>query len=116
MIKKIIRRVVIESPFAGNIDKNIRYLRACMRDCLLRDEAPFASHALYAQDGVLRDEVPDERMHGIIAGFVWREVSEATIVYTDLGISRGMKDGIAHAEEIGHPIEYRTLGNEWLLK
>lgn len=115
-MKKIIRRVVIESPYDGDIDKNVRYARACMRDCLLQDEAPYASHLLYTQDGILRDEVPDERLHGIIAGFAWRDVSDATIVYTDLGISKGMKDGIAHAEEIGHPIEYRTLGSEWLQK
>lgn len=115
-MKKIIRRVFIESPYAGDIDKNVRYARACMLDCLLRDEAPYASHLLYTQDGVLRDEVPDERMLGILAGFCWREASDATIVYTDLGSSQGMVEGIAHAKEIGHPIEYRTLGNEWLLK
>ena len=82
--------------------------------CLVnRGEAPFASHGLYTQPGVLRDEVHEERQHGIAAGFAWREVAEATIVYTDLGRSRGMDYGIAHAEKLGHPIEYRTLGGEW---
>ena len=113
---KTSRRVIIESPYAGDIDKNMRYLRACMRDCLLRDEAPFASHALYTQEGVLRDEIHEERKHGIEAGFAWRSVSDATIVYTDLGTSRGMEYGIAHAKELNHPIEYRTLGGEWLQK
>jgi len=112
-MNKKIRRVVIESPYAGNIEKNLRYLRACMRDCLLKNEAPFASHGLYTMPGVLRDEVPEERMHGIIAGFAWREISDATIVYTDLEISKGMEYGIAHAKELGHLIEYRALGGEW---
>jgi hypothetical protein len=112
-VNKKIKRVIIESPYAGDIDLNLRYLRACMRDCLLRDEAPFASHGLYTMPGVLRDEIPDERMHGITAGFAWREAANATVVYTDLGTSKGMEYGIEHAKELGHPIEYRTLGGEW---
>lgn len=113
MKDKKIRTVVIESPYAGDIEKNMRYVRACMRDCLLRGEAPFASHALYTQEGVLKDEVPEERMHGITAGFAWRETSGATVVYLDLGISKGMEYGIAHAKELGHPIEERYLGDNW---
>lgn len=113
---KTSRRVIIESPYAGDIDKNMRYARACMRDCLLRGESPYASHLLYTQEGVLRDEVPEERTHGIEAGFAWRSVADATVVYTDLGTSGGMKWGITHADELKHPIEYRTLGGEWSQK
>lgn len=47
--------VIIESPYAGDVDRNLEYLRAAMRDCLKRGEAPFASHALYTQPGVLDD-------------------------------------------------------------
>lgn len=108
-----IELVQIESPYAGDIERNLRYLRACMRDCLLRGEAPYASHALYTQPGVLRDEVPEEREHGIQAGFAMRCAMDKTVVYTDCGTSGGMKYGIAHAESIGHPIEYRTLGADW---
>lgn len=111
--KKTYVPVVIESPYAGDIEKNLRYLRACMRDCLLRGEAPYASHALYTQPGVLRDEVPEERQHGIEAGFAFRPLMKKTVVYEDLGYSRGMKYGIQHAQEIDHPIEYRRLGGEW---
>jgi hypothetical protein len=105
--------VVIESPYAGNIEQNLRYVRACMRDCLLRGEAPFASHALYTQPGVLCDEVPAEREHGIQAGFAFRALTQKTVVYEDLGYSRGMNYGIKHAIDIGHLIEYRKLGGEW---
>lgn len=107
------RRVILETPFAGDLEKNARYLRACMRDCLLRGEAPFASHGLYTQEGVLRDDIPEERAKGIVAGFAWRAVAEATVVYTDLGMSIGMRYGVTHAERIGHSVEYRTLGGEW---
>jgi hypothetical protein len=112
------RRVIVESPYAGADwsnpeDRNIRYFRACMRDCVLRGETPYASHALLTQPGVLRDEVSEERELGIQAGFAWRAVADVTVVYEDLGHSRGMKYGIKHAEGIGHPIEYRSLGGEW---
>jgi len=103
-------RVIIESPFAGDIEKNLKYLRICMRDCLLRGEAPFASHGLYTQPNVLDDSVPEERERGIQAGFAWRDVAEKTVVYTDLGISKGMEYGIAHAAARGCEIEYRSLG------
>lgn len=106
------RRVIIETPYAGDVVRNLRYLRACMRDCLNKGDAPFASYGLYTQEGVLDDTVPAEREHGIAAGFEWRKVAEATVVYTDLGISGGMQYGIAHAESLGQQIEYRSLG-EW---
>ena len=111
------RLVVIESPYAGNTALNLRYLRACMADCLRRGEAPFASHGLYAQPGVLDDSDPAQRELGIEAGFAWREMAEATVVYTDLGVSRGMIAGLKHAQKLvtggDHAIEYREIGGEW---
>ena len=102
-------RVVIESSYAGDVALNLKYLRACMRDCLCRGEAPYASHGLYTQEGVLNDDDPVEREQGIQAGFCWREVADKTVVYTDLGISGGMVYGIAHAKQHNKPVEYRTL-------
>ncbi len=113
------RVVIVESPYSGNIELHLRYLRACMADCIARGEAPFASHGLYTQPGVLRDEVPGERAIGIAAGFAWREVAEATVVYIDLGFSTGMRHGISDAARMVdmfsecHEIEYRTLGAPW---
>lgn len=101
--------VVIESPFAGEVDENIRYARACMSDCIARGEAPFASHLLYTQPGILDDDKPDERMLGIHAGFAWGEKAELTVVYTDRGISKGMHYGIEAATKAGRAIEYRQL-------
>lgn len=106
-------RVIVESPFAGDVTLNVAYLRACMSDCIHRGEAPFASHGLYTQPGVLRDGVPEERKLGIEAGFEWREVAAKTVVYTDLGITVGMRYGIEHAAKLGHEIEFRTLGEGW---
>jgi len=103
------RLVIIESPYAGDIERNVEYARAAVRDSLARGEAPIASHLLYTQPGILRDEVPSERQWGIDAGLAWRRVAEATVVYTDQGISRGMEYGIEAAKSAGIPVEYRSL-------
>lgn len=103
------RLVIVESPYAGDIEKNVAYARAAVRDALSRGEAPIASHLLYTQPGVLRDEVPQERQWGIDAGVAWGSVAAATVVYTDLGVSRGMRYGIDNAKLAGRPIEIRTI-------
>ena len=52
--------VIMESPFTGNTEKNIKYARKCMRDCFMRGELPFASQLLYTQDGILADNNPKD--------------------------------------------------------
>jgi len=101
--------VIIESPFAGDIKKNIKYARECMRDCFMRGEYPFASHLLYTQDGILDDTILKERTLGINAGLKWGEHASKTIVYTDLGITIGMEYGIKLAKKINRKIEFRRL-------
>jgi hypothetical protein len=103
------RLVILESPFAGDVEANKLYARRCMRDSLLRGEAPFASHLLYTQDGVLDDLILEERTRGIEAGLAWGLKADATVVYTDRGISRGMRFGIERAESKGRPVEYRSI-------
>ena len=111
--------VILESPYAGTSRfkiirlfqrwLNVRYARACLRDSLMLGESPIASHLLYTQPGVLNDDDPLERAMGIEAGLAWRGVAEATVVYTDRGISDGMEYGIKAAKESGIPIIYRHL-------
>ena len=75
-----LRLVLIESPYAGDVDSNIAFARKCMADCLRRNEAPFASHILYTQPGVLDDNIPAERKLGIEAGLAWGTCADATVV------------------------------------
>lgn len=103
------RLVIVESPYAGDIEKNLTYLRECMRDCFSRGEAPFASHGLYTQPGVLDDGNQAERVKGMEAGFEWGSAADATVVYLDRGLSRGMAEGIKAAREELHPVELRWL-------
>lgn len=106
-------RVVIESPYSSQyssgISKNLAYLRAAMADCLRRGEAPYASHALYTQDGVLDDTKPEERKLGMEAGFLWGKCADKVAVYVNLGITPGMQAGIDRAKQNGIPVEYRTI-------
>lgn len=111
------RRVILESPFGSDdpaeVKRNIRYARACLRDSLLRDEAPLASHLLYTQAGVLKDRDPEERKRGITAGLTWAPVATASAIYTDLGVTPGMEQGRARAVELGLDIDERELGGHW---
>lgn len=103
------RRVILESPYAGDIAANEDYARECVRDSLLRGEAPLASHLLYTQAGILDDTIPNERAHGINAGHAWLHLADAVVIYTDRGISGGMEAGIRTAEFNGIPVERRSI-------
>ena len=110
-------RVEIESPFAAptseGIERNIQYARACVMDCLRRGEAPYASHLFFTQEGILDDTIPEERKLGMEAGKVWAAAAKKTVVYTDRGMSGGMKWGIEQAKKANRPVEYRFLGGRW---
>jgi hypothetical protein len=103
------RRVVLESPFAGDRSSNIEYARRCIRDCLQRDESAIASHLLYTQEGILDDDVPAQRSLGIQAGLAWIEVADAMVVYIDRGISFGMRKAMEVAKSKNLRIEIRTI-------
>jgi len=103
------KKVLVESPFKGNRERNLCYARACLKDCFQRNEAPFASHLLYTQEGILEDDIPEERRIGIEAGLLWGKEAEKTVVYIDLGITSGMSYGIIRALSENRPIEIRGL-------
>lgn len=106
---------IIESPFAGDVERNLAYARAAMADCINRGETPLASHLLYTQAGVLRDDLARERALGIDMGFQFWEYAERICFYVDLGWSRGMnaakdrflrgleEDGVLEMEERSIP-------------
>lgn len=106
------RKVIIESPFAGSTpneaEQYAEYARRALRDSLQRGEAPFASHMLYTQ--VLDDKSPEQRLQGINAGLAWGQAADATVVYKDYGVSSGMHLGIRAAERRKRLIEERYIG------
>ena len=109
-----LKRVVLESPYAGDTEldvlRNEMYAEFCMRDCLVNyNEAPYASHLLYTRSNVLKDTIPEERNLGIEAGFSWRDVSELTVFYQDFGMSGGMAYGLEDCQDKGKEYQSRLL-------
>ena len=103
------RLVILESPYAGEVEANVLYARACLKDSLSKGESPIASHLLYTQPGVLDDLVADERALGIAAGLAWRRVAESAVFYVDRGWSRGMVAARETYDAEGKPYEERRL-------
>lgn len=103
------KRVIIESPYAGDIVRNVEYAKMCVRDSLMRGEAPIASHLLYTQDGILNDNIPTERELGINAGLMWLDCADLHVFYIDYGYSDGMKYAIEYARNKNIPVEIRLL-------
>lgn len=86
------RRVIIESPYKGDIKLNTAYAQLACLDSIMRGEAPFASHLLYTQ--ILDDNNADERALGIGLGFAWHKVADLAAFYVDLGMSPGMNQSM----------------------
>lgn len=99
--------VVIESPFAGDLQANAEYLHECIIDSLKLGEAPFAMHGFYPQH--LDDSLPEQRTLGMECGFAWTAAANIVAVYYDRGISDGMIKGILFAAKHGLKLEFRSI-------
>jgi hypothetical protein len=115
-------KIVIESPFRPSDDdvrryadrytrsellrQNLVYARLALLDALGRGEAPLASHLLYTQVWAETDEL---RAAGIKAGIEWAHRTDRVVLYTDLGVSRGMQLAADNAQLIRVTLERRTL-------
>lgn len=106
------KRVILESPFAGNVERNVAYAKLCMKEMLEFDEAPIASHLLWTLPGLLDDNNPEQRRLGIAAGHAWLAGAEGVVFYVDFGISKGMEIGIERARAAGVAVFIRQLKNQ----
>ena len=102
-------RVILESPYAGDIERNIEYARKCVRHSLSLGESPIASHLLYTQDGILDDNIENERTWGINAGLAWKSVADMHVFYIDYGMSKGMEYAKQYATNNNIKIEERKI-------
>lgn len=101
------KRVIIESPYAGDVSDNLIYARRALYDSLMRGEAPLASHLLYTQ--VLMDSRAGERILGVEAGYSWMEKADLIAFYVDLGWSNGMRLAQNMACHFDIPCEARSI-------
>jgi len=100
--------VSIQSPYAGNIERNVAYARRALRDSLDLGEVPFASHLLYTQ--VLRDESP-ERQRALECDHAFLAKCDLVAFYADFGISPGMDEAMAKADGLKIQMTIRYIGN-----
>lgn len=116
------KRVVIESPLAGDFQKNFRYALWCAYDCRLRGESPYASHLFFPL--FLNDLEPEQREFGIEAGYAWSQHADVFAFYIDLSWSVGMERAKGRWTKLmqqgPHPsdkkIEHRMLSTELLAR
>lgn len=103
---------IIESPFKASTfnseEDHRQYAIRAMRHALSIGFAPYASHLLYTL--CLDDSIRDQRMAGIAAGHEWMVLVKHVLVYTDYGISEGMHQGIAKANQLGHIVMSYSIG------
>lgn len=101
--------VVLESPYAGDVEANTEYARRCLFHSLMQGEAPVAGHMLYTQPGVLDDGYAPDRALGIAAHMAWIKRADKLVVYRDNGVTEGMTKAVQYAMRTGVPIEYREI-------
>jgi len=101
--------VIIESPFSGDTKGNLDYLFRACRDCLERREVPYASHGFFTQ--FLDDNIPEDRLFGITAGYSMWQATNKIVFYCDRGWSYGMQQALERANKLGYVVEQRYIEN-----
>jgi len=104
---KVKRQVLLESPYAGDVDANVEYARLALKNSIDRGEAPLASHLLYTQ--VLDDKDPKQRTTGIDCGKAWLIGCDAVVFYCDRGWSPGMSAMRELCVRLRKPMEERLI-------
>ena len=95
--------VYICSPYAGDVENNVRFAKTVCRYAMKQGCAPVAVHLLYPQ--ILNDAVPSERKAGIRMGL--RVLVSCEELWVCGGtVSHGMSCEIAKAARLGIPVRY----------
>ena len=97
----IMKRIYVCSPYAGDVDGNIRNAYRYCRFVIENGKNPIASHLLYPQ--FLDDDSPEERKIGLELGLDLLRVCDELWCFGSR-ISKGMKAEITMAEELGIPV------------
>jgi hypothetical protein len=105
---------LVESPYGSDElepwQDHIRYARKACHYCLtVLKVNPQASHLFYTQDGILNDDIPEQRALGIRAGLELGTYAEQSIFFIDFGFSRGMRQGYINAFLHDRPRKIVTL-------
>lgn len=109
--------VAVESPFGSPdpkiLRRNVLYARMCIRDSLERPgvlrEAPWCSHLVYPQPGILDEQDPQGRRAGLDISGAWGDRAACRAVYEDLGLTSGVLEALDRAKAQGQRVARRRL-------
>jgi len=90
------KKVYVVSPYAGEVYRNIVNTKWYCRFVIKEGAIPIASHLMYPR--FLNDMDPEERELGIMFGFSLMEGCDEVWVFTENGISEGMRREIHEAK------------------
>lgn len=97
------RKVYIVSPFAGEVERNLREAVRCCRFAIDQGKQPVASHLMYPQ--VLADSDPQERQLGLMFGQALLALCSEVWVFGD-DITEGMRGEINEARRLHIRVRY----------
>lgn len=100
------KAIYVASPYAGDVENNVRYAQEACQAVLSIGAYPYAPH-LYLTN-ILRDEIPEEREAGLKAGLAFLARCDELWVFGPR-ISNGMAGEIKEAKRLGMPIRYVDL-------
>lgn len=112
--------VVIESPYSGNIPRNVAYAQRAMTHSRLKGEIPIVTHLLWTQHHLAKghfvvDNDPKYNVLGREASLdhtnVLRRKADRVIFYADYGYSSGMTYAIDQCKKEGLIYEERFIDN-----
>lgn len=97
--------VFICSPLRGDYIENQKRAKGYCREAIMAGYIPIAPHVYFTQ--FLDDTVESERILGIDCGIALLDKCSEIWIYTERGISDGMKTEIEHAKQKGIKLVWR---------
>lgn len=95
--------VYIASPYAGDVENNVRFAKAACCYAIEQGATPVAAHLLYPQ--ILSDSIPEERDAGIRMGLRLLEVCDE-IWLCGGRTTQGMGMELSAAERLRIPVRW----------
>lgn len=118
--------VFLESPYSGNVDRNLRYAQLAIMDAaVVHGDSPTASHTQMTQHPRAKHFFVSDydvkwdvltRDSAIALSQALRHKCDKTVFYIDLGWSNGMNAAREYCVQNRLPFEVRTLQPDKLFK
>ena len=105
--------IYVASPYAGDVEANVRFAATACRYVMEQGHAFFAPHLLYP--AILDDSVPSERALGMAMGILMLGKCDELWAFGDR-ISSGMKAEMEEAVRLGIPVKCISLSEHESLR